>query len=53
MARYDEDLHENLFFMTLIRKNKLLFTEAGEKRWLVSIQIKHIKTISCLSGVRP
>ncbi len=45
MARYDEDLHENLFFQTLIRKHKSLFTEAGEKKWLVSTQIKHIKTL--------
>lgn len=35
MARYDEDLHENLFFQTLIGKYSSLFKEAAEQRWLV------------------
>lgn len=36
MARYDEDLHENLFFQTLVGKYGSLFKEAAEQRWLVS-----------------
>ena len=36
MARYDEDLHENLFFNTLVSKYNILFSEATEKKWMVS-----------------
>ena len=36
MARYDEDLHENLFFNTLVSKYSDLFSEAAEKKWMVS-----------------
>ena len=36
MARYDEDLHENLFFNTLVSKYNILFTEAAERKWMVS-----------------
>lgn len=37
MARYDEDLHENAFFQTLVGKYKSLFNDAAEQRLLVSI----------------
>ena len=36
MARYDEDLHENLFFNTLVSKYNILFSEAAEKKCMVS-----------------
>lgn len=36
MARYDEDLHENQFFNTLVSKYNVLFSEAAEKKWMVS-----------------
>ncbi len=36
MARYDEDLHENLFFQTLIGKYSSLFQQAADQRYLVS-----------------
>ena len=36
MARYDEDLHENLFFNTLVSKYGILFSEAAEKKRMVS-----------------
>lgn len=36
MARYDEDLHENPFFNTLVSKYNPLFSEAAEKKWMVS-----------------
>lgn len=35
MARYDEDLHENIFFQTLVGKHGGLFNEAAENRWMV------------------
>ena len=36
MARYDEDLHENQFFNTLVTKYNIIFSEAAEKKWMVS-----------------
>ena len=36
MARYDEDLHENEFFRTLVSKHTTIFNEAAEKKLLVS-----------------
>ena len=36
MARYDEDLHENLFFNTLVSKYGIIFSEAAEKKRMVS-----------------
>lgn len=36
MARYDEDLHENVFFHTLVTKFSELFREAAENKWMVS-----------------
>ena len=36
MARYDEDLHENPFFNTLVTKYNIMFSEAAEKKWMVS-----------------
>ena len=36
MARYDEDLHENLFFNTLVSKYGILFSEAAENKYVVS-----------------
>ena len=41
MARYDEDLHENIFFQTLVGKYGSLFSEAAENRWMVKPQLKH------------
>ena len=35
MARYDEDLHENVFFHTLVTKFSELFREAAENKWMV------------------
>lgn len=35
MARYDEDLHENVFFHTLVTKFNELFREAAENKWMV------------------
>ena len=40
MARYDEDLHENPFFNTLVTKYSILFSEAAEKKWMVSWAIR-------------
>ena len=37
MARYDEDLHENVFFHTLVTKFSELFREAAENKWMVSV----------------
>ena len=37
MARYDEDLHENAFFHTLVTKFSELFREAAENKWMVSV----------------
>ena len=37
MAKYDEDLHENQFFITLTEKYSNLFTKAVESCWVVSI----------------
>jgi hypothetical protein len=37
MARYDEDLHENVFFHTLVTKFSELFREAAENQWMVSV----------------
>jgi hypothetical protein len=37
MARYDEDLHENLFFNTLVSKYNILFSEATEKKWMIFV----------------
>lgn len=37
MARYDEDLHENLFFNTLVSKYSSLFSEAADNKWMVSL----------------
>ena len=36
MARYDEDLHENPFFNTLVTKYNIMFSEAAEKKLMVS-----------------
>ena len=36
MARYDEDLHENPFFNTLVSKYNIIFSEAAEKKCMVS-----------------
>ncbi len=36
MARYDEDLHENVFFQTLVGKYSNLFQEAADQRYMVS-----------------
>lgn len=33
---YDEDLHENPFFKTLVEKHRQLFARAEECRWTVS-----------------
>ena len=41
MARYDEDLHENPFFNTLVTKYNIMFSEAAEKKWMVSIKTCH------------
>ncbi len=41
MARYDEDLHENLFFQSLVNRFGALFNEAAEKRWTVRAGIPH------------
>ena len=41
MARYDEDLHENLFFQMLVGKYSSLFNEAADNRWLVSLFRAH------------
>lgn len=41
MARYDEDIHENAFFQTLIGKYGNLFNEAAEQRCLVSLNKAH------------
>ena len=35
MARYDEDLHENPFFQTLVGKYAVLFKAAAEQKRLV------------------
>ena len=43
MARYDEDLHENVFFHTLVTKFSELFREAAENQWMVSVFITLIK----------
>ncbi|XP_064398066.1 ankyrin repeat domain-containing protein 27-like isoform X2 [Halichondria panicea] len=37
MARYDEDLHENLFFQSLVNRFGALFNEAAEKRWTIFV----------------
>ena len=39
MARYDEDLHENVFFHTLVTKFSELFREAAENKWMVSCSL--------------
>ena len=36
---YDEDLHENPFFKTLVEKHRQLFARAEEGRWTVSHRI--------------
>ena len=33
---YDEDLHENPFFKTLVERHRQLFARAEEGRWTVS-----------------
>ena len=35
MAKYDEDLHENQFFLTLVNKNTELFNQVAENCWMV------------------
>ncbi|KAL5467287.1 hypothetical protein EMCRGX_G031494 [Ephydatia muelleri] len=37
MARYDEDLHENEFFRTLVSRHTAIFNEAAEKKLLVCV----------------
>jgi hypothetical protein len=37
MARYDEDLHENPFFNTLVTKYNIMFSEAAEKKWMIFV----------------
>ncbi len=44
MARYDEDLHENVFFQTLASKHPSTFSEAAENRWMVSTQTNYMLT---------
>ena len=46
MARYDEDLHENVFFQTLVGKFGGLFNEAAENRWLVRPHLKRTNTFA-------
>lgn len=50
MARYDEDLHENVFFHTLVTKFSELFREAAENQWMVSVFITLIKAHLLLSA---
>lgn len=39
MARYDEDLHENEFFRTLVSRHTAMFNEAAEQKLLVSVRL--------------
>lgn len=53
MARYDEDLHENLFFQTLVGKYGAIFKEAADKRWMVRMPKGLGSVMSALYKYRP